>query len=595
MITLRCYLNRAFLVSLSALLLIAILVTSTAFALKALTLLQGSSKILVFTKMRKVVVIDPNIADVVIASRSELVVFGKSVGHTKLYVWDAKGRHEYSITVRAAESATALVRRLRDLLPEYVQARAMGDKIVVLQGVCPGKAQYQKAVQVAKQLAGEQFTVIDLLAIKGEQTPPAERAAQQLRQLYGPDYEYVVWGERTVIVRGPLDDAMVEELQKLDEALGNEVKVAAVRTVQAVAPPPVEEIAKAVGREYKVWVLGSGTVVVEGEAPNQAAAERVSKLLEAFATRAQIINLVRVAPEPKPSAAEYVKLLQAALGEQFIVRQVAESAIAVEGTVTDKADLEKVKQLVSLVGNHVRVLNLVRQVEPRKKQIVVHIKVVDLNRDMIRKFGVDWGQLVQGALAGQPFLVRVEGGVDNVYDLAANLEAMEEKKYAKILAEPNLVVNDGEEATILVGGEIPIPVAQPGATGFASITVEWKPFGVTLKVKPRITADGQIETEVSPEVSSIDYSVGVTIGGMTIPGMRTRRSSTKVTVPSGATLIIGGLIKHEESKLIRKIPLLGDIPIIGELFKRREFIEGKSELVIFLTPEIMKPLKEGGP
>lgn len=562
-------------------------------AAKAIALIEGSGQVLTFNKMRRVVVVNPQVADVVVASRTELVVYGKAVGQTKLYVWDARGRHEYSVTVRSATSATAVLYRLVDLLPDYITARALGDRTIVLRGTCPSQGTRQKAVDLAQKLAGEDIMVLDLMTVAGEEISPAQQAAEQLRKLYGPDYEYVVWGQSTVIVRGRLSQKMQEEIRALDEAVGESVRIAAVQTAGAAVPPPVQEIAQAVGEGYKVWLLGENTVVVEGTAPDQAAAERVSKLLEAFSGRAEIVNLVQVAQPRKPSVDEYVKLLQAALGEEFAVKRISDQAIAIEGTVPDKPAMDRLQQLVEVVAENVRVVNLVRTVEPAKKRIIVHIKVVDINRDMMREFGVDWGQIVGGGFQPQPFLVRVERGVNNVYDIGTNLQALEDQNFAKILAEPNIVVNDGEEANILVGGEIPIPVAQPGATGFASITVEYKPYGVTLKVKPEITEQGMIRIKVDPEVSSIDYASGVTIGGMTIPGLRTRRASTTVTVKPGSTLVIGGLIRSDQSKLVRKIPLLGDIPIIGELFKRREFSEGKSELVIFLTPDILSPDKGG--
>ncbi|MCD6352509.1 MAG: pilus assembly protein N-terminal domain-containing protein, partial [Armatimonadetes bacterium] len=113
---------------------LVLLVTFAACALasEALVLITGSSKVLGFKNMRRVVVVDPSVADVVVASRAELVVFGKAQGHTKIYVWDARGRHEYAVTVRKPVSATSVVRRLRDLLPEYVEPRAMGDDAVLL-------------------------------------------------------------------------------------------------------------------------------------------------------------------------------------------------------------------------------------------------------------------------------------------------------------------------------------------------------------------------------------------------------------------------------------------------------------------------------
>jgi Flp pilus assembly secretin CpaC len=577
----------------SASLAILVLAAQWVLASQALVLVAGGSRVLTFRDMRRVVVVDPQVADVVVASARELLVAARAPGHTKLYVWDAAGRHEYAITVQAVPSVTLQVRRLRDLLPETVTARAVGERAIVLQGTCRSEQERTRALELARQLAGE-VTLVNLLTVPGEELSAAERTLQQLRQLYGPGYEYLLWGKATVIVRGPVDERMAEELRALDAALGGEVRVAVVRGTAPGAPPPIEEVTSVLGAGYKVWLLGTNTIVVEGEAPSEQDFERVGKLLEAFAGRAQILNLVTKPAARKLSTARYVELLQAALGQELSVREVGEGAIAVEGTVPDEAAYKRVGELIAAVAADVHVVNLVRIVAPDKRRILIRIKVADVNRERLRMVGVEWGQLTAGGLLTlqeSPVIMRVEGGVDNIYDIGATLQALEQRNEAKLLAEPNLVVNDGEQASILVGGQIPIPVAQPGTTGFASITVEWKDYGVNLRVQPRITESGLIEAKVEPEVSSLDRATGVTIGGLTLPGVRTRKASTTVTLPPGATLVIGGLIRADQSLLVRQVPVLSKLPVFGELFKRREFQQSKSELLIFLTPEILPPAR----
>jgi len=160
------------------------------------------------------------------------------------------------------------------------------------------------------------------------------------------------------------------------------------------------------------------------------------------------------------------------------------------------------------------------------------------------------------------------------------------------------VVNEGEEAQIVVGGEIPIPVPQAGG-GAAAVTIEYKQYGVILKMKPTIMPDGKsLKLQIEPEVSSIDSATQVSIAGISVPAFRTRRAKTVVDMPSGATLVIGGLIQHEQSKVVRGIPLLSKLPIIGQLFRRDEWNEGLTELVILVTPEILDanaPVPEAAP
>lgn len=559
-------------------------------ASQALTLVPGGSRVLLFKEMRRVVLVDPAVADVIVASRTELIVFGKTVGVTKLYVWDARGRHEYAINVQGRPSATLLVRRLNDLLPACLTVKALDEKTILVSGVCASSVERDRAIEIAKKVAGD-VRVVDVVSVVGDELTPAERVAAQLKALFGPNYEYMVWGEKTVIVRGPMSPDTMQDLTKITEGLGGECKVVLVRAPYAGAAPPVMEIAGAIGKDYRVWALPNGTVIVEGEAPSQAALERVKGILGAFSDRAIIVNLVTVAPAPKVSATTCAELLRTALGETFTVRVVSEDTIAIEGSVPDEAGYKQLEDITRVVARDVRVINMVRVSEPEKRRVVIHVKVVDVNRDALKRYGVEWGQIDKGEFRDQPIIFQVERVRNNLYPLGTLLHALEQENLAKILAEPNLVVNDGEEASIMVGGEIPIPIIQPGGAGggggFAAITIEYKPFGVNLRVKPDITGTGMVRTKVEPEVSTVDYTKAVSYSGFLIPGLATRKASTTVTLMPGSTLVIAGLIRDDEYTAVKQIPLLANLPIIGELFRRRETSHVKTELVIFLSPEIL--------
>ena len=163
-----------------------------------------------------------------------------------------------------------------------------------------------------------------------------------------------------------------------------------------------------------------------------------------------------------------------------------------------------------------------------------------------------------------------------------------------MLAEPNLLVNEQEDAEILIGGELPVPISQEGLGGFAAITVEWKPFGVNLKITPPLSPDGsKVLLAVEPEVSSLDFGSGVTISGLTIPALRTRRTRTTVTVPDSGVLAIGGLISSDESESVSKIPILGDLPIVGQFFRHNTTRSSRSELIVLVLPQILN--EEGQP
>jgi pilus assembly protein CpaC len=139
-----------------------------------------------------------------------------------------------------------------------------------------------------------------------------------------------------------------------------------------------------------------------------------------------------------------------------------------------------------------------------------------------------------------------------------------------------------------VGGELPIPVAQNTSLGAASVTVAFKPFGIQLTVRPKIAPDNRISLTVTPEVSDIDSSRGITTGGVTIPAITVRRATTTVHVENGQSLAIGGLFSSNVARVVREIPLLSKIPILGELFKSKSFQDQQTELIIVVTPQVLE-------
>ncbi len=223
------------------------LACAAVFGSQALLLVPGASRIMMYRGMRKVIVVDPTVADIVVASRAELILFGKATGQTKLYVWDAAGRHEYAVVVKGKPSVDALVSRLRDFLPAYATARVLDEKSILLEGVAPSGRDHTEVVETAQKIAGD-IKVVDLMQTEGEEISPAERTAAQLRRLLGVGYEYVVWGDTTVLVKGPMDDETMAQVQKLGEALGGGIKIVALKSAGGAGAAPTEEIAQALGR-----------------------------------------------------------------------------------------------------------------------------------------------------------------------------------------------------------------------------------------------------------------------------------------------------------------------------------------------------------
>jgi pilus assembly protein CpaC len=177
--------------------------------------------------------------------------------------------------------------------------------------------------------------------------------------------------------------------------------------------------------------------------------------------------------------------------------------------------------------------------------------------------------------------------------LLALLQIESSRGRAKILAEPNLLAGNKDSASFLAGGEVPIPVVQATTAGGGGagpqVTIVYKEFGIRLRFVAEIVSDSLVKLNVSPEVSSIDFSNGVTLSGFRIPGFRTRRVSTTVDVPRDQSMIISGLFNAEEQKTRTGIPYLMDIPILGDLFSSTTWQHNESELLIVVTPVLVDP------
>jgi pilus assembly protein CpaC len=171
------------------------------------------------------------------------------------------------------------------------------------------------------------------------------------------------------------------------------------------------------------------------------------------------------------------------------------------------------------------------------------------------------------------------------------IEAAQQQGLARVLAKPTLLARSGQAASFLAGGEVPIPIAQGGA--FGSITIEFKEFGVGVQFAPTVLSADRIYLEVSPEVSQPDYTLATISGGALIPGFITRKASTSVELGDGQSFAIAGLLSDQVNSAIEKYPLFGDIPVLGTLFRSVSFQRNETELVMIVTPRIVKPLPAG--
>jgi pilus assembly protein CpaC len=176
----------------------------------------------------------------------------------------------------------------------------------------------------------------------------------------------------------------------------------------------------------------------------------------------------------------------------------------------------------------------------------------------------------------------------------AVLENLESKNLLQILAEPNLIAVNGKKASFLAGGQFPFPIVQPGA-GFTAVTISFKEFGVKLEFTPVIMPNGNIHLTVAPEVSALDFANALTISGFTVPALSTRKAETEFEVQDGQSFVIAGLIDNRVTDIFNKMPGLGDIPILGNLFRSKSYQKSNSELMVLCTVKRISPTNEAPP
>jgi pilus assembly protein CpaC len=188
---------------------------------------------------------------------------------------------------------------------------------------------------------------------------------------------------------------------------------------------------------------------------------------------------------------------------------------------------------------------------------------------------VEQPQSPGGALRVGPFFRTIT--------LAPTLNLLLQQGHARMLSAPDLVTTPGNEATFLVGGQIPIPFA----TGLGQVSIVYKDFGVQLKVTPTVLGNGAVQAVIAPDISDLDFQNGVTQNGFVIPALRESRLSTSVVAQPGESIVMGGMVRKVESRLINKVPLLGDIPILGKLFRSVNYQLNQSDVVFIMTPEVI--------
>jgi pilus assembly protein CpaC len=283
------------------------------------------------------------------------------------------------------------------------------------------------------------------------------------------------------------------------------------------------------------------------------------------------------------------------------------------GTAKDVTSAERAVAMASTLGKTVNLLHVA--VPPTESQILLKVKFADVDRSYTQDLGLNIistgatntiGRVTTGQFSppvltsspGQPTTITFSDLL-NIFlfrpdlNLGATIKALEAKNVLQILAEPNVLAINGKTASFLAGGEFPYPTLQGGGGGLGAVTIQFREFGVRINFTPIITPRGTVRLQVEPEVSSLDFANGLVFQGFNIPALATRRVKTEIELEGGQSFAIGGLLDNRTTEALSKVPGLGNIPLLGKLFQSRSLNKTNSELLVLVTPELVRPVPVG--
>lgn len=472
-----------------------------------------------------------------------------------------------------------------DLLKKFMVAAAAG--ACGIAGATEAPAQLAQASAPAVKGAAPART-----AAKPVEQSPAEQVPAEV----GPAMSLVIG--KSTLVRLP---APIERI-----SLGNPT----IADVTMISPKELYFLGKSFGSTNVImWRKGGATTIIDVSVGLDAAAleHRLRQLLPdekdvRVSTSADAIVLSGVVSSAL--MADYVVSIAETFARTYsrtlTMPSVAGNQQAAPGTPIAVTQGIAPVSPVGDLNNRPRVLNMLRVAQPQ--QVMLEVQVAEISKTLLDKLGVgingtrtngDWRySILSNFLTGSSGVL---GASNALGTNALNLDAEKKDGLIKVLAEPNIVAISGQEASFLAGGKIYIPVSRASAvTGLATVTLEEKEFGVGLKFTPTVLDGGRINLKVAPEVSELSQtgSAFTTIGGQTsvLPSVTTRRAQTTVQLMDGQSFAIAGLIKNNATETIRRFPILGEVPVLGALFRSSEFQTDRSELMFVITPRLVKPL-----
>jgi pilus assembly protein CpaC len=399
----------------------------------------------------------------------------------------------------------------------------------------------------------------------------------------------------------------------------NDLYLTVGKTVLVDCQYPIMRVATGLGSVAVANVVSSTEIMVDGQAAGQT-----SLIIWDNRGGRQFFNVTVRANDSstQDSLALVRRELRENLPGQALNVSFVNGSVFLRGTVKDLNSSARAVQIASTAGKVVNLLSV--DVPAPKPQILLKVRFASLDISRSRDFGINLfnlglGNTINNITTGQfspPTVSGQSGGGGGGFGgsagsvqvgsdlnlttffpglgLGATIQALEQKGILQVLAQPNLVTEDGKQASFLAGGQFPYPVVQGGGAGTpATVTIQFKNYGVSLTFIPTIMPSNTIRLQVAPEVSALDYSNEVSISGFTVPALTDRAVNTEVDLADGESFLIGGLLDKSITQQFYKIPFLGDIPILGKFFQSQLKTQNNTELIVIVTPEIVSPIPTG--
>jgi pilus assembly protein CpaC len=410
----------------------------------------------------------------------------------------------------------------------------------------------------------------------------------------------------------PQTAAAQEQSAAASEETENELFVTVGKSVIVSSAAPIQRVAMGFGEVAEAAAVGPREVLVSGKAVGS------TSLIVWQEGGGKLFFNVTVRPN---STAAGIKLeglrreLRTELPAQKITVSMENDTVFLRGSVKDVTSAERAATIAGTLGKTVNLLYV--DVPAADSQILLKVRFAAVDRNAGSELGLNLastgaantiGTLTTGQFAAPTVALNPDGTKTltvsdalNIFmlrpdlNLLATIKALEKKSMAEILAEPNVMAINGKQASFLAGGEYPYPILQNSGVGTGTVTIQFREFGVRINFLPTITPRGTIRLTVAPEVSALDFANGLIFQGFNIPALTVRRVSTDVELSPGQSFAIGGLLDKRLTETIQKIPILSNIPILGKLFQSRVLNKQNTELLVIVTPELVRPIQAGEP